>query len=178
MNRTYLHSKQSKQELFKDILFAHKVYRASFLLHRLDTSLILILFLTLTLILTLITTTTTTPAPPHTTPAHIGQDWASPPRTKEITYPPPLSPILFMSLEDKRANLFRRILFMSYDFTPEIIYSNNPHAIPIQSPKIRIIRCILYYSPWTWLTMFELLIILYSKGIWLHRKDFCLNLKV
>ena len=32
--------------------------------------------------------------------------------------------ILFMSLEDKRTNLFRRIFFMSYDVIPEIIYSS------------------------------------------------------
>ena len=64
-----------------------------------------------------------------------------------------------MSLEDKRANFlpphfihefgkqksWLRILFMSYDLTPEIIHADNPHTILLQSAKIRVIPYLLYY---------------------------------
>ena len=40
--------------------------------------------------------------------------------------------MLFMSLEDKRTNLFRRFLFMSYDVIPEIFIPPHVNEIPPQ----------------------------------------------
>ena len=62
---------------------------------------------------------------------------------------PNLRPILCMSLEDKRDNLFLSILFMSYDVIREIIYSPRDNEIPPSPPKknahsVNIILFMLY----------------------------------